>query len=88
MWNRARAFLLRDAGEAARPVGRRRASGPTVRTAWQAAFARGSLSFFGRKDASPRQGHWSVAQAPALQAHGCDPAPRNPEQGRAPMLAH
>ena len=65
----ARAFLLLDAGYDAQTICEILDIGPTVLTQWRFSFAGMGLSFFGLKDYKQRQGHLSLEQERATQAH-------------------
>ena len=69
VWKRARAFLLLDAGYDAQIICEILDIGPTVLTQWRFSFAGMGLSFFGLKDYKQRQGHLSLEQERATQAH-------------------
>ena len=69
VWKRARAFLLLDAGYDAKTICEILDIGPTVLTEWRFAFAGAGLSFFWMKDYRQQQGHLSVEQERATQAH-------------------
>ena len=69
VWKRARAFLLLDAGYDAQTICEILDIGPTVLTQWRFSFAGMGLSFFGLKDYKQRQGHLSLEQERATQAH-------------------
>ena len=69
VWKRARAFLLLDAGYDAKTICEILDIGPTVLTQWRFSFAGMGLSFFGLKDYKQRQGHLSLEQERATQAH-------------------
>ena len=87
VWKRARAFLLLDAGYDAKTICEILDIGPTVLTEWRFAFAGAGLSFFGLKDYRQRQGHLSVEQERATQAHFTEPSARNADEVCAYILA-
>ena len=92
VWKRARAFLLLDAGYDAKTICEildigPTVLGPTVLTEWRFAFAGAGLSFFGLKDYRHRQGHLSVEQERATQAHFTEPSARNADEVCAYILA-
>ena len=80
VWKRARAFLLLDAGYDAKTICEILDIGPTVLTEWRFAFAGAGLSFFGLKDYRQRQGHLSVEQERATQAHFTEHSARNADK--------
>ena len=84
---RARAFLLLDAGYDAKTICEILDIGPTVLPEWRFAFAGAGLSFFGLKDYSQRQGHLSVEQERATQAHFTEHSARNADEVCAYTLA-
>jgi len=84
---RARAFLLLDAGYDAKTICEILDIGPTVLPEWRFAFAGAGLSFFGLKDYSQRQGHLSVEQERATQAHFTEHSARNADKVCAYTLA-
>ena len=84
---RARAFLLLDAGYDAKTICEILDIGPTVLPEWRFAFAGAGLSFFGLKDYSQRQGHLSVEQERATQAHFTEHSARNADKVCAYILA-
>ena len=87
---RARAFLLLDAGYDAKTICEILDISPTVLPEWRFASAGAGLSFFGLKDYSQRQGHLSVEQERATQAHFTEHSARNILRGTqirfAPIL--
>lgn len=86
VWKRAWAFLLLDAGYDAKTICEILDIGPTVLTEWRFAFAGAGLSFFGLKDYRQRQGHLSVEQERATQAHFTEPSARNADEVCAYIL--
>jgi transposase len=80
LWKRARAFLLLDAGYDAKTICEILDIGPTVLPEWRFAFSGEGLSFFGLKDYSQRQGHLSVEQERATQAHCTEHSARNADK--------
>ena len=87
VWKRARAFLLLDAGYDAKTICEILDIGPTVLTEWRFAFAGMGLSFFELKDYSQRQGHLSLEQERATQAHFTAHSARNVDEICAYILA-
>ena len=87
VWKRARAFLLLDAGYDAKTICETLDIGPTVLTQWRFAFAGMGLSFFALKDYSQRQGHLSLEQERATQAHFTAHSARNVDEICAYILA-
>ena len=87
VWKRARTFLLLDAGYDAKTICEILDIGPTVLTEWRFAFAGMGLPFFGLKDYSQRQGHLSLEQERATQAHFTEHSARNADEVCAYILA-
>jgi transposase len=87
VWKRARAFLLLDASYDAKTICEILDIGPTVLTEWRLAFAGMGLTFFGLKNYSQRQGHLSLEQEWATQAHFTEHSARNADEVCAYILA-
>jgi hypothetical protein len=87
VWKRARACLLLDAGYDAKTICEILGIGPTVLTELRFTFAGMGLSFFKLKDYSQRQGHLSLEQELATQAHFTEHSARNVDEICAYILA-
>jgi len=87
VWKRARAFLLLDAGYDDKTICEILDIGPTVLTEWRFTFAGIGLSLFELKDYSQRQGHLSLEQERATQAHFTEHSARNVDEICAYILA-
>ena len=87
VWKRARTFLLLDAGYDDKTICEILDIGPTVLTEWRFTFAGIGLSLFELKDYSQRQGHLSLEQERATQAHFTEHSARNVDEICAYILA-